>query len=71
MRPIFGRGFEDTVRLTQGGSCVQIILISDRLAKARSVNLSLAHLAGAGLLALALLCGSTIALYWFTLRYAA
>jgi murein DD-endopeptidase MepM/ murein hydrolase activator NlpD len=50
---------------------VQIILISDRLAKARSVNLSLVHLAGMGLLSLALLCGSTAALYWFTLRYAA
>jgi len=50
---------------------LQIILISDRLAKARSVNLSLAHLAGAGVLALALLLGCTIALYWFSLRYAA
>jgi len=50
---------------------LQIILISDRLAKARSVNLSLVHLAGAGLLALALLLGCTIALYWFSLRYAA
>ena len=50
---------------------MQIILISDRLAKARSVNLSLVHLAGAGALALALLFGCTIALYWFSLRYAA
>jgi murein DD-endopeptidase MepM/ murein hydrolase activator NlpD len=50
---------------------VQIILISDRLAKARSVNLSLAHLAGMAVLSLALLGGSTAALYWFTLRYAA
>jgi murein DD-endopeptidase MepM/ murein hydrolase activator NlpD len=50
---------------------VQIILISDRLAKARSVNLSLAHLAGMAVLSLALLCGSTAAVYWFTLRYAA
>jgi len=50
---------------------VQIILISDRLAKARSVNLSLAHLAGMALLGFAVLCGSTAALYWFTLRYAA
>jgi murein DD-endopeptidase MepM/ murein hydrolase activator NlpD len=50
---------------------VQIILISDRLAKARSVNLSLVHLAGMALLSLALLCGSTAGLYWFTLRYAA
>ncbi len=50
---------------------MQIILISDRLAKARSVNLSLAHLAGMALLGFAVLCGSTAALYWFTLRYAA
>jgi murein DD-endopeptidase MepM/ murein hydrolase activator NlpD len=50
---------------------VQIILISDRLAKARSVNLSLVHLAGMAALSLALLFGSTAAVYWFTLRYAA
>ncbi len=50
---------------------MQIILISDRLAKARSVNLSLVHLAGMAVLSLALLCGSTAAVYWFTLRYAA
>jgi murein DD-endopeptidase MepM/ murein hydrolase activator NlpD len=49
---------------------VQIILISDRLAKARSVNLSAVHLAGAALLGLALLCSATSAVYWFTLRYA-
>jgi murein DD-endopeptidase MepM/ murein hydrolase activator NlpD len=49
---------------------VQIILISDRLAKARSVNLSPVHLAGMALLGLALVCGATSALYWFTLRYA-
>jgi murein DD-endopeptidase MepM/ murein hydrolase activator NlpD len=50
---------------------VQINLISDRLAKARSVNLSLVHLTGMVVLGLALLGGSTAALYWFTLRYAA
>ena len=50
---------------------MQIILISDRLAKARSVNLSLVHLAGMAVLSLALLFGSTAAVYWFTLRYAA
>jgi murein DD-endopeptidase MepM/ murein hydrolase activator NlpD len=50
---------------------VQIILISDRLAKARSVNLSAVHLAGVLLLGLALLCSATSAVYWFTLRYAA
>ena len=50
---------------------MQIILISDRLAKARSVSLSLRHLLGSALLALALVVGATAALYWLTLRYAA
>jgi hypothetical protein len=50
---------------------VQIILVSDRMAKARSVNLSLRHLVGTGLLGLALLCAATAGLYWLTLRYAA
>lgn len=50
---------------------MQIILISDRLAKARSVSLSLRHLFGGVLLALTLVVGATAALYWLTLRYAA
>jgi murein DD-endopeptidase MepM/ murein hydrolase activator NlpD len=50
---------------------VQIILISDRLAKAKSVTLSLRHLVGSALLALLLLCAATVGLYWLTLRYAA
>ena len=50
---------------------MQIILISDRLAKARSVTLSLRHLIGTAVAALILLCASTVALYWLTLRYAA
>ena len=50
---------------------MQIILISDRLAKARSVTLSLRHLIGTAVAALILLCASTAALYWLTLRYAA
>ena len=50
---------------------MQIILISDRLARARSVHMSLRHLVGTGLLALVLLFGATAALYWLTLRYAA
>jgi murein DD-endopeptidase MepM/ murein hydrolase activator NlpD len=50
---------------------LQIILISDRLAKAKSVNLSAMHLVGLALFSLALLCGSTAAVYWLTLRYAA
>jgi murein DD-endopeptidase MepM/ murein hydrolase activator NlpD len=50
---------------------VQIILISDRLARARSVHMSLAHLVGTAFLALLLLFGATGTLYWLTLRYAA
>ena len=50
---------------------MQIILISDRLAKARSVTLSLRHLVGSALLAVALLFAGTAALYWISLRYAA
>jgi murein DD-endopeptidase MepM/ murein hydrolase activator NlpD len=50
---------------------VQIILISDRLAKARSVSLSLRHLLGTAFAALLLLCAATAGLYWLTLRYAA
>lgn len=50
---------------------MQIILISDRLAKAKSVNLSAMHLVGLALFSLAMLCGSTAAVYWLTLRYAA
>jgi murein DD-endopeptidase MepM/ murein hydrolase activator NlpD len=50
---------------------VQIILISDRLAKARSVSLSLRHLVGSAFVALTLILGSTAGLYWLTLQYAA
>ena len=50
---------------------MQIILISDRLARARSVHLSLAHLIGTAFLALLLILGATATLYWLTLRYAA
>jgi len=53
------------------GEVVQIILISDRLARARSVHMSLRHLVGTGLFALVLLLGATATLYWLTLRYAA
>ncbi len=49
---------------------MQIILISDRLAKARSVSLSSRHLIGTALFALLLVCGATAGLYWLTLRYA-
>ena len=50
---------------------MQIILISDRLARARSVHMSLRHLVGSGLFALDRLLGATATLYWLTLRYAA
>ena len=50
---------------------MQIILISDRLARARSVSLSLRHLIGSALLALSMVLGATAGLYWLTLRYAA
>jgi len=50
---------------------VQIILISDRLARARSVHMSLAHLVGSAFFALVVLFVATFTLYWLTLRYAA
>ena len=49
---------------------MQIILISDRLAKARSVTLSFPHLALTAFAALLLVCAATAGLYWVTLRYA-
>lgn len=50
---------------------MQIILISDRLAKARSLNVSLVHLAAMLLLAAGAVCGATAGLYWITIRHAA
>ena len=50
---------------------MQIILISDRLARARSVHMSLRHLVGSAFIALLLIFGATATLYWLTLRYAA
>ena len=50
---------------------MQIILISDRLAKARSVTLSMRHLVGTVFAAMLVVCASTVGLYWLTLRYAA
>ncbi|MDQ5848496.1 MAG: M23 family metallopeptidase [Pseudomonadota bacterium] len=49
---------------------MQIILISDRLAKARSLSLTLRHMVGTAFLVVLLLLGATAALYWLTLRYA-
>ena len=50
---------------------MQIILISHRLAKARSVTVSLSHVLGTAVLAFGLVCAGTAALYWITIRYAA
>lgn len=49
---------------------MQIILISDRLAKARSINLSAVHVGVLAAFGLALLCATTAAAYWLTLRHA-
>lgn len=50
---------------------MQIILISHRLAKARTLSLSLRHVVASVVLALGVLAGLTAALYWLTLRFAA
>lgn len=50
---------------------MQIILISDRLAKARSVTLSAMHLVASGTVLLFVVLAATAAVYWLTLRYAA
>jgi len=49
---------------------VQIIVISDRLAKARTVSVSLRHVLASALAGLTLLTASTLGLYWLTLRFA-
>ena len=50
---------------------MQIILISDRLTKARSVTLSAMHLVASATVLLLLVLGATAGVYWITLRYAA
>jgi len=50
---------------------LQIIVIPGRLAKARSISLSLPQLVAAAMLVFCLLAGLTAALYWFTLRLSA
>jgi murein DD-endopeptidase MepM/ murein hydrolase activator NlpD len=50
---------------------VQIILISDRLAKARSMTLSLRHLLASAFFMCLIVVSATIGVYWLTLRYAA
>ncbi|MBV9191912.1 MAG: M23 family peptidase, partial [Betaproteobacteria bacterium] len=49
---------------------MQIILISDRLAKARSVTLSLGHLVASAFPMGLVIVASTAGVYWLTLRYA-
>lgn len=49
---------------------MQIILISDRLVRARSVTLAARHLVVSGLLALFAMLTGSAAMYWLTLRYA-
>ena len=50
---------------------MQVILISSRLAKARSMTLSLRHGLASAVLVVGLVAGLTAALYWLSLRYAA
>jgi murein DD-endopeptidase MepM/ murein hydrolase activator NlpD len=50
---------------------VQIIVIPDRLAKARTLNVSTRHLLASLFLALVLLVAGTAGLYWLTFRFAA
>jgi len=49
---------------------VHIIVISDRLAKARTVTLTVRHLMVSALLSVIVLTGLTVGLYWITLRFA-
>lgn len=49
---------------------MQIILISDRLARARSVTLAARHLVASALLALLAMLAGAAGMYWLTLRYA-
>ncbi len=49
---------------------MQIILVSDRLARARSVTLATRHLVASAALALIAIVSGTVGLYWMTLRYA-
>jgi murein DD-endopeptidase MepM/ murein hydrolase activator NlpD len=49
---------------------LQIILISDRLARARSVTLAARHLMAGALLAFSAMVAGAAGMYWLTLRYA-
>jgi len=50
---------------------VQIILLPHRLAKARTITVSTRHFALSAALALLLLAGLTVGLYWVTIRFVA
>jgi len=50
---------------------LQVILISSRLAKARSLTLSLRHVLGSLAIGIAMVIGLAGALYWLSLRFAA
>lgn len=50
---------------------MQVILISSRLAKARSLTLSLRHMLGSLAIGLSVVIGLAGALYWLSLRFAA
>ena len=50
---------------------MQIILISDGLARTRSVSLTPRHLIATAFAAMLVICAATVGLYWLTLRYAA
>jgi len=49
---------------------VQIIVIPDRLARARTLTVSTRHLLASMMVALMLLLGMTAGLYWLTIRFA-
>ena len=49
---------------------MQIILISDRLSKARSVTITKRHLLAMAMFSLVMVCAGSTGLYWMTLRYA-
>jgi murein DD-endopeptidase MepM/ murein hydrolase activator NlpD len=52
------------------GGVLQIILISDRLARARSVTLAARHVVASALIAMLAMLAGTAGLYWLTARYA-
>ena len=77
-QPVVGGQVAIDLRRLHGGDrekegaeySVQIIVIPDRLAKARTLNFSTRHLVASMLLAFLLLLGMTASLYWLTIRFA-